>query len=554
MKSDVCIVGMGAAGATAAYVLARAGARVTVLEAGHTIGTADAHPDELTAAYARGGYGPKFDAEALTWRRSPGAETMPATHSLGRMVNGVGGSTQIYGTWMRRFQPHDFRQRTDTIARYGAAAIPPGANVVDWPIRYDDLEPYFGRVEHLMGVAGVPGNTRGVPTPDGNPFEGYRGDGLPLPPARRTPTGLMFADACRRLGLHPYPVPASINTEPFDGRPACTSCGWCTFYVCHNDSKSTAGNTFARKAVATGNVDLRTDCRVVEIAHDGNGTVTGLLYQDAEGRIQRAEADRYVLAGYTFENVRLLLLSGLGNSHGQVGRNFFTKMFWSVLGLFPGQRLNRFIAPAANGDILDDFVGDNFDHSGLGFLRGATISCEEQLQPVAAARAALPPGVPAWGSAYKRHLVENWNSIADLRIQPETLAYEDTFLDLDPRARARDATGLPVVRVTWDIHPNEQRLMDFMVERAREILGEMGAAQIWTGPKLTGVGSAHDMGGCRMGEDPRASVVDPELRVHDSPNLYIMGGAVFPTGGGINPTLTLQALVWRASEALARTG
>jgi gluconate 2-dehydrogenase alpha chain len=551
---DVCIVGMGAAGATAAYVLAEAGLRVLVLEAGRDLDQRDARPDELMAAYARGGYGPKFNQELQTWRPRPDAEAVPATYSLGKMVNGVGGSTQIYGTWMRRYQPHDFQIRSTTVARYGEAAIPTGANVVDWPLTYDDLEPYYGRVERIMGVGGVPGNVRGQPVPDGNPFEGFRSGPLPLPPPRRTPTGELFTAAARRLGYHPFPVPATINAEPFDGRPACTYCGWCTFYVCHNDSKTTAGNSFARRALASGRVELRTGCRVVGINRQPDGRVASLEYLDPDGRVQRASAGRFVLAGYTFENVRLLLTSGVGNERGQVGRYFMTKMYCSVLGLFPGQRLNRFVAPAACGDIMDDFVGDNFDHTGLGFVRGATISCEEQLQPIGASRMALPPGVPSWGRAYKAHLLENWNSIADLRIQPETLPYEDTFLDLDPRVRDRSGLGMPVVRITWDIHENERRLIDFAEEKTRRILEEMGAARVWTGGRFTGAGSAHDLGGCRMGTDPASSVVDTTLRVWETPNLYVYGGAVFPSGGGINPTLTIQALVWRAAEELARRG
>jgi gluconate 2-dehydrogenase alpha chain len=545
---------MGAAGATAAYVLAEAGLRVLVLEAGRDLDRRDARPDELMAAYARGGYGPKFNQELQTWRPDPQAEAVPATYSLGKMVNGVGGSTQIYGAWMRRYQPHDFLIRSTTVARYGEDAVPLGANVVDWPLTYDDLEPYYGRVERIMGVAGIPGNVRGQPVPNGNPFEGYRSEPLPLAPARRTPTGELFTAAAGRLGYHPFPVPASINTEPYDHRPACTYCGWCTFYVCHNDSKTTAGNSFARKALATGRVELRTGCRVVAINRDPGGRVSGVDYLDPDGRAQRQAAGRFVLASYTFENVRLLLTSRIGNGHGQVGRHFMTKMYCSVLGLFPGQRLNRFVAPAACADILDDFVGDNFDHAGLGFVRGATISCEEQLQPVGAARLPLPPGVPSWGRGYKAHLVENWNAIADLRIQPETLPYEDAFLDLDPRVRDRSGLGMPVVRITWDIHRNERRLIDFVEEKTRRILREMGAAQIWTGGRFTGAGSAHDLGGCRMGTDPASSVVDPALRVWETPNLYVYGGAVFPSGGGINPTLTIQALVWRAAEELASRG
>jgi gluconate 2-dehydrogenase alpha chain len=541
MPPDVCIVGMGAAGATAAHVLAEAGLNVLVLEAGREIDHRDARPDELLATYIRG-MGPKFNQELQSWRPDPETEASPATYSLGKMVNGVGGSTQIYGTWMRRYTPGDFRARTSTIERYGPAALPAGANVADWPLSYDDLEPYYCRVEQAMGVGG---------DPTLNPFEGPRSAPLPLPPPRRTPTGELFTRAARRLGYHPFPVPATINSQPFDGRPACTYCGWCTFYVCHNGAKSTAGNTLARRALASGRVELRGGCRVVKLSQGSDGRVTSVEYVDADGRLVTQPADRFVLATYTFENVRLLLTSGIGTRHGQVGKNFMTKMYCSVMGLFPGQRLNRFVAPAACGDIMDDFVGDNFDHAGLGFVRGATISCEEQLQPIAAARAPLPEGVPSWGRGYKEWLLANWNSIADLRIQPETLPYEDTFLDLDPRQRDRSGLGMPVVRITWDIHENERRMISYLDDKARGILAEMGASRVWAGPRFTGAGSAHDLGGCRMGEDERSSVVDPSLRVWGTPNLHVYSGAVFPSGGGINPTLTLQALVWRAAEQLA---
>lgn len=556
---DVCIVGMGAAGSTAAYSLGQAGLRVLVLEAGHAIDSRDARPDELYAAYARGGHSPKFNQELQTWRPNAASEATTAQYSLGKMANGVGGATQIYGTWLRRYQHHDFAIRSSTIARYGEEALPTGSAVVDWPVSYDDLEPYYTRVERVMGVAGIAGNVRGVPVSEGNPFEPYRSEPLPLPPTRRAPTGRLFTEAARRLGYHPYPVPVSVNSEPYDGRPACTYCSWCTFYVCHNDSKSTAGNTFARKALATGNVELRTHCRVVALNAEGDGTVTSVDHVDPEGQVVRQRARIFILAGYTFENVRLLLMSrsaafpnGLGNSRGQVGKYFMTKMYQTVLGLFPGKRLNRFVGAGHQGTIMDDFVGDNFDHTGLGFIRGATISCEEQIHPIGASRMPLPPGVPAWGAAYKRHLVEHWNSIADTRIQPETLPYGDMFLDLDPRVRDTSGLGLPVVRITWDIHENEHRMMGYLETKVRAILREMGAANAWAGPRFTGAGSAHDLGGCRMGTDPATSAVDPSLRVHDSPNLYVMSGAVFPSSGGINPTLTLQALTWRACDDLAR--
>jgi gluconate 2-dehydrogenase alpha chain len=556
---DICIMGLGAAGSVAASVLATAGLRVLALEAGPELDSSNYLPDELQAAYARGGYGQKFASELQTWRPNPGVAASPARYSLGKMANGVGGSTQIFGVWLRRYQHHDFAIRSSTVARYGEAALPARSVVVDWPITYDDLEPYYTKTEQMLGVAGIAGNVRGEPVPGGNPFEPYRSEALPLPPVRRTWIGNHFDEATRRLGYHPYPVPVSINSEPFDGRPACTYCGWCTFYICHNGAKTTAANTFVAKARATNNLEVRANCRVLRLNAASDGTVRSVDYLDPEGRVVRQHAPRFILSSYTFENVRLLLTStsdafpnGLGNTTGQVGKYFMTKQYQTILGLFEGKRLNRFAAAGHQASILDDFVGDNFDHTGLGFIRGATISCETQLQPIGAARMPTPPGVPRWGAAYKEHLLTNWNSIADCRVQPETLPYEDTFLDLDPSVRDRSGIGMPVIRITWDIHPNEHRMMTYLEERVRAIYAEMGADLVWAGDRFTGAGSAHDLGGCRMGTDRAKSVVDPSLRLHDSPNLYVMSGAVFPSGGGINPTLTLQALCWRAAEGLAK--
>lgn len=560
LQPDVCIIGMGAAGSAAAYALAQAGMRVLVIEAGAPTDNRDVRLDELYAVYGRGGFSQKFDQERQTWRPTPNDQAIPAQYSLGRMANGVGGATQIYGCWLRRFQHHDFAIRSSTIERYGEAALPEGSAVVDWPITYDDLEPYYSRAEHMMGVAGIPGNIRGEAVPDGNPFEPYRSVPLPLPPVIQPQTSKLFIEAGRRLGYHPYPVPVSVNSVPYDGRPACTYCSWCTFYVCHNGSKTTAGNSFAAKAMTTGRVQLLSRCRVIRLNATGSGRVTSVDYLDPDGLVVRQEAPRFILSTYTFENVRLLLTStsdaypdGLGNSHGQVGKYFMSKQYYTVAGLFEGKRLNRFAGAGHQGTIMDDFVGDNFDHTGLGFIRGATISCEEQVQPIGASRMALPPGVPRWGAAYKKHLLTNWNSIADLRIQPEALPYEDTFLDLDPQVRDRSGLGMPVVRITWRLHPNEHRMMDYLEGRTLDMLREMGATGAWTGNRFTGAGSAHDVGGCRMGADPASSVVDPALRLHDAPNLYVMSGAVFPSGPGINPTLTIQAMTLRACDELVAT-
>ncbi|MCY7417867.1 MAG: GMC family oxidoreductase [Chloroflexi bacterium] len=559
-RADVCIVGLGPAGATAAYALTKAGISVVALEAGPRRTAAEYRRDELTeSVFQQARMGPKFNQELQTWRRAEGQPTRPASYSLGKMNNGVGG-TVVYSAWLRRYLPGDFRVRSDTIARYGEDALPTGSSVVDWPVSYDDLEPYYTGVERITGVAGIPGNIRGIKVDGGNPFEGYRSEGYPLPPLRTAGLSDLFREAAEAAGYHPYPVPAGINSVPFDGRPACTYCGFNAFFGCHIDAKSTVDLTFIPRAEATGLLEVRANSRVLRVTTAPDGTATGVDYVDENGSMQHLAAAIVILAAYTFENVRLLLLStseryptGLGNAHGQVGKYFTPKQLPRVLGVLPGRSVNRFTGPSAQGMIIDDFLSDNFDHTGLGFIRGASMAVIQQSQPISAAKDTLPPDVPRWGRSFKEHLVRNWNSMFAIEAQPEGLMYEANFLDLDPVVRDRSGLGLPVIRITFDQYPNELAVIDFVRRRSVELLRRMGVERHWEGPALTGVGSSHDLGGLRMGTDERHSVVDADLRVHDSPNLYVMSGAVFPSCAGINPTLTIQALSWLAADRLAES-
>jgi gluconate 2-dehydrogenase alpha chain len=558
-RADVCLVGLGAAGATAAHALTSAGMRVVALEAGPYRTKDEYRRDEVTeSVFQRARLGPKYNLELPTWRCAEGEPTQPASFSLGKMNNGVGG-TVVYSAWLRRYMPDDFRVRTRTIERYGADAIPRGASVVDWPVGYDDLEPYYTAVEQITGVAGIPGNIRGEPVEGGNPFEGYRSAGYPLPPLRTAGLSELFRQTAQAAGYHPYPVPAGINSVPFDGRPACTYCGFNAFYGCHIDAKSTVDLTFVRRAQATGNLEIRTHARVLRVTTDARGHASGVDYVDPEGRLCHLDAPVVVLAAYTFENVRLLLLSasdrfpsGLANAHGQVGKYFTPKQLPRVVGILPGRTVNRFTGPSAQGMLIDDFLSDNFDHTGLGFIRGASLGMIQQTQPIAIAKDTLPPDVPTWGRGYKEHLVKHWNSIVAIEAQPEGLMYEANFLDLDPVVRDRSGLGLPVIRITFQQYRNELAIIDYIRQRSVELLKAMGVEKTWTGPTLTGVCSSHDLGGLRMGADETASVVDADLRAHEVPNLYVMSGAVFPSCPGINPTLTIQALAWRAADRLAQ--
>src|SRR5215208_6122914 len=304
-----------------------------------------------------GDMGPKFLSETPRWRRNEGEPTREATFSLGRMMNGVGGSVIHWGGALRRCHPHHFKYLTHVRESFGEGTLPEGHTLADWPVTYDDLEPYYTTVEHLIGVAGN----------NDNPFI-QRDKPFPLPPLRPFRTSEIFRKATEEMGLHPYPTPVAVNSEPYNGYPATTYCAWSGGFGPINDERWHPGLTSVPEALATGNFELKTHCRVVRVLTDSNGHASGVEYVDAGGERRVQEARTVILCGYTFENVRLLLLSGdgrhkagLGNDRGQVGRHFMTKMWADVYGFFPDVVFNKHTGPAAQMWGLDDFIAADFD-------------------------------------------------------------------------------------------------------------------------------------------------------------------------------------------------
>jgi gluconate 2-dehydrogenase alpha chain len=546
-RADVVLVGVGGVGGFVAPILAKAGLKVVGLEAGPWRALSDYIPDELGHTYyCRAGMGRKFMAEAPRWRTDEACPTGECSFSLGRMMNGVGGSIVHYGGWLRRFHPHHFRWRSHIVERWGERVIPAGSTVADWPVTYDELEPYYSAIEQIVGVAGD----------ESNPFI-TRSRQLPMPPLRPFRLGQVFRQATEALGLHPYPAPVGVNSVPYNGFPATTYGAWSNGFGAWDGDKWHPALTSVPEALATGNFELRTHCRVLRVVTNSEGRATGVEYLDANGRRHVQEAGVVILAAYTFENVRLLFLSGddrhpggLGNSAGQLGKHLMIKQFAHVDGYFPDVVFNRHTGPASQATILDDFVADGFDPVAAGeFVGGATLGAENQFLPIQISRETLPPGVPGWGSAYKRHLKE-WQHFGVVRIQTDALPYTSNYLDLDPDHRESTGLGLPVLRITYDLRENELRQAEFFARTAEEVLQRMGAAATWRGPSFTGAASSHDVGGCRMSDDPAQGVVDRDLRVHDTPGLYVFSGAAFPSCPGVNPTLTLWALCMLAADRL----
>jgi gluconate 2-dehydrogenase alpha chain len=548
---DVLIIGMGAAGGTAAYVLTKAGLNVVGIEAGPRLSNSDyiQRLDELGEGYPfRNSLGaPKFNKEIPSWRPNASSPTQPPI-VIGS-ANGVGGSSVHFSARFWRFEEDDFTIRSSTIARYGKSALPPGSVITDWPLTYGELEPYYDQLEYLIGVSGKGGS---------NPFEAPRSRDYPMPPLRPLPYATRMGEVMKSLGYHPFPHPAAINSEIYKGRPPCTYCDFCTGFGCWNNSKASALVTTIAEAEQTGKLQILTNSRVMSILSDRNGRVTGVNYRDPQGATHELSARFVILSSYIYENIRLLLLSdspnypyGLSNNHGQVGKYYRSQTFMTTYGLYPNEQLNLWGGTESQSVCIDDFYGDNFDHHGLGFIRGANTCVGNENRPISWS-ANVPPDVPLWGSAYKRWLHDNSGSVGGLMIQQDVLPYEANFIDLDPVKK--DDLGVPVARITFDIYQNEKRMAAYIATKLTAIHKAAGATKTWGGADsiLIPPVASHAYGGAKMGEDPSSSVVNQFSISHEAPNLAILGGATFVSTGGYNPTETIQALAWYGSDYIAK--
>lgn len=555
---DVVVVGLGAAGGVAVLPLARAGLEVVGLEAGTWLNPAeDYKPDEIHNNI-RGlvTTGNKVGGEIPTFRTAPGAPV--SRRSRHPMMNAVGGTSIHYHAQSWRLNPWDFRIRSAVEERYGRDYIPSGTTLEDWPCSYDELEPYYDLVEHEVGVSGKAGNIGGQVDSEGNIFEGPRRREYPMPPLRSCEYLDHMTDAARELGWHPFRGPAAINSRVYEGRAGCAFHGWCDRGGCHIRAKSSTDVTTIPKAMATGNLSVVDNANVRRIESDNTGRVTGVSYlRDGEEYFQPARA--VLLGCYTYENIRLLLLSrsgyfpgGLVNNRGQVGRHYFghwdAQAGVGVSALFPFN-LNIWYGAIAQGVVVDDWADDNFDHAGLNFIGGASLHVHTEKHPINAAAMSTYGRAPRWGSRWKSFIRENAGRWATAYIQTTTLPYENTWADLDDSVR--DPFGDPVLRLTSGPKENEPKAAAYAAGKMIEWFRAAGAVEVsggqgGGGPSLT----THAHGGTRMGYNPSTSVVDAWGFAHEAPNLGIIGGSVMGTAGARNPTQTIQALSWRTAQHL----
>ncbi len=572
-RFDALIIGSGAGGSAAAYALATAGQKVLVLEAG------DNHFPGLDAYDDRGGIPwPLYsnDEIKLSLRRFAFQDPLvePRTFrqtendvaytdpDVNVMTRNVGGAAVISSVSYPRFTAVDFRMAS-ALQAAGHLSQYSNTGFADWPLTYDELEPFYAETDVLSGIAGID-----PPAEGSDPFQSYRSKPFPLPPQPVMYVARILANGAKQLGYHPFNYPSAIITAPYtaDPRPTCVSCGLCTNYGCPRNAKGSPAVTTLRRALLTGNCQLRYNAFATRMMVDGAGRrVTGVEYVDNDGQRQTVTADRVILAASAIESARLCLLSdpsgpGIGNSSGLVGRHLTFHLENIAVGIYKqrvhGER-GRSITMG-----MADFRGINVGGTDVLADRplGGAIEMGTSSEPIVAARQTLQPeaigAARLAGVSFKQLIAESPFSghIAILLMHAEDAPQATNRIDLDPTVR--DVFGLPVPRVTYRSHAFELDAVNYYKPLMLQIHEKAGAAYGFFQPFDPAVPSQsrHIMGGLRMGSDPRTSVCDRWGKFHDLDNLYCVDGAVFPTGSGYNPTPTIIAMALRTAGAIVSPG
>jgi gluconate 2-dehydrogenase alpha chain len=463
-----------------------------------------------------------------------------------------------------RFLPSDFLARSHNIERYGAAAIPGTMTIQDWGVTYDELEPHYDKFEYLCGVSGRAGNLKGQAQDGGNPFEGARSRDYPNPPLDMVYGPTLFGGAAKELGYHPFPGPAANMSRPYTNPLGvslgpCSYCGFCEKYGCGNYSKSSAQTTILPVLLRKDNFELRTESEVLKVNRDATGKrATGVTYIDMQGREFEQPAEIVILCAYITHNTHLMLVSGIGTPYdpktgqGLVGKNYAYQITSSVNAFFDDKIFNPFIGAGSLGIVIDDFNGDNFDHGGLGFIGGGYHACwNTGGRPIESHP--TPAGTPNWGSKWKQAVAKSYLTTTTVATHGAVMSHRGNYLDLDPTYR--DVYGRPLMRMTFDFTDNELKMSKYLTDRAAEIAKAMRPREIKVNARtghysIVPYQTTHNTGGTIMGTDPKSSVLNRYLQSWEVPNLFLMGAGAFPQNPGYNPTGTVAALAYWASDAI----
>jgi choline dehydrogenase-like flavoprotein len=538
---DVVVIGSGAGGGAAAWALAQKGAKVLVLEAGPAYDYREdyrLHLDnwELTHFPSLGRERQSYSFAPMQPLEDRWRDLLSWNHLSGKLnrskrrqgqayshVQGVGGSTLHYLGEAHRLHPQAMRMQS----KFGVAA--------DWPFSYEELEPYYVAAERVIGVAGPKAKS-----------VRWRSTDYPLPAHRIGYASKPFVEGCRKLGLTPSPNPLAILSDIYDDRPPCNYCANC-LRGCPRADKGSVDVTFVAKALKTGRCTLRPNSQAVSIEAGPKDKVSQIVYADKNGKMQRASARAFVVAGGAIHTPRLLLASdGLANESGLVGKNLMETSIWVSSGLHPDSLGSHRGVPSDTicwdynaPDAIPGIIG------GCRFSVGAAQG--DFLGPVSYATRV----VKGWGRDHKRRMRETLGRVLTIAAIGESLPNPQSFVDLDPKRK--DHLGVPIARIHSHLDEVEIRRIAFMANKTREILRASGVPKPFDEQSSYDLfRSTHVFGTCRMGKNPEQSVVDSTGRSYRWRNLYISDASTFPSsGGGEAPSLTIEALGIRTGEHIA---
>ena len=571
-ETDAVVVGVGWTGSILARELTKAGLHVVGLERGSKRMpgenfTIPAVRDDLKYAVRQELF-QDAQLETVTVRHAPSETALPIRR-LGSFLPGtdLGGAGAHWNGMTWRWLPSDHKLRTHLTERYGKNAIPAEMTIEDFPVSYDELEPYYDKFEKLCGVSGKAGNLRGTKIDGGNVFEGPRQNEYPNPPLFRSMAGTIMDEASRSLGYHPFPSPSSNMSQTYTNPEgltlgACEYCGHCERFGCEANAKASPNVCILPALLADERFELRTYAQVKELVYDKAARkVTAVRYVDTRtGEEYEQPAGIVILGAYVFNNVLLMLTAGIGEPYdhqtgaGAVGRNYCYQVSGnSVTVFFEDKEINPFMASGAHGVLIDDFNGDNFDHAGLGFLGGAWIQAGPSNGRPILTRP-VPPGTPRWGGAWKSATAKWYNHAFRIGASGCNYAHRENFLDLDPTYK--DALGRPLIRMSYNFRDNDYKLAEYI----GGVLGRLAKAMnptIMSKPSVkhgdysvVPYQSTHNTGGTMAGGDPKTSVVNRYLQSWNADNLFVMGASVFPQNTAYNPTGVVGALAYWSAHAI----
>ena len=551
---DVCVIGSGAGAGPVVLTLAEAGYSVLVLEKGPWWTEQDFYKDEL-ACCRRSVYTPELTDEqhVIEDLDSEGDWVGESTSDSGwDFWNGncVGGSSNFMSGFFYRLKPEDFR----LLSEFGPLA---GANIADWPISYEELEPWYSKVESEVGISG-----KIVDHPLAEPRSTAD---FPYLPTQEHPIAQRIDSTCQELGLHPLPTPRAILSRAKDKRRSCEYSGYCGSYGCSSGAKGSARAALLDRALATGRCEIRPHSKVYKLVSNAKGKVVAADYFDADGRTQKVGAKIFVVACQAIETSRLLLSStgpkhanGLANNSGQVGRNLLFSAGGSGSGdfVYAGMGDKQAEALKVRGPFVNRALQDWYyidDKAFGGRAKGGTVDfLLRHPNPIGKAMSVKwdDDDRLLWGRPLQKKLKSLFTASQSLRYEIfcDWLPTDNCFVSLD--AKVEDKWQSPVARVRIGYHEHDLKVGRYINERAMQVLEKMGAQNIRS--SVSGSPPQNLVaGGCRFGNNPATSVLDADCRAHDVDNLYVSDGSFMPTGGSVPYTWTIYANAFRVADRIS---